>query len=201
MKVDFWKIIFERHSVRHYLHQSVPHSVLEKIISAAAHAPSAHNNQPWHFFVITSSEIRNQLAEKTAEKYNQDMIAQGVQANERKRRIERSLKLFSEAPVIIIPYLVNRHTDIKQSEKNKNLEEAMDIQSVAVATGYLLLAATASGLGACWFAAPLFCPEIVNRHLQVDINWKPQALITLGYPDQFPQPKNRKGLHDIVTYV
>lgn len=201
MKVDFWKIIFERHSVRHYLHKSVPHYVLEKIIRAAAHAPSAHNNQPWHFAVITSPEIRNQLAQKTAEKCNKDMITQGVQACERKKRIERSLKIFSEAPVIIIPYLVNRHKHKKQSENNEELEEVMDIQSVAVATGYLLLAATASGLGACWFSAPLFCPEIVNRYLQVDVDWKPQALITLGYPDQFPQPKNKKSLQDIVTYV
>jgi F420 biosynthesis protein FbiB-like protein len=201
MTTDFWKIIFERHSVRRYLHQSVPNSVLERIINAASHAPSAHNNQPWHFVIITSSDIRNQLAQKMAKKYNKFMIAQGMPACTRKKRIQYSLKLFSEAPVIIIPFLANKRTYKKRSKINENLEEVMGIQSVAVAAGHMLLAAAASGLGACWYSAPLFCPDIVNRHLQVDIDWKPQALITLGYPDELPQPKKKKPLKNIMTYV
>jgi len=201
MTTDFWEIIFKRHSIRRYLNQSVPSSVLERIISAAAHAPSAHNRQPWHFIVITSPGVRNQLAQKMAEKYDQDMIEQRTPIYIRKKSVKRSLNLFGEAPVIIILFLVNKQKYKKQSECNEKLEEIMDIQSIAVAAGHLLLAAAASGLGACWYAAPLFCPEIVNRQLQVDSNWEPQALITLGYPDDFPQPKKKRTLKDMVTYV
>ena len=201
MTTDFWEIIFNRHSIRRYLNKPVPRSVLEKIISAAAHAPSAHNRQPWHFVVITSQVVRDQLAQKMAERYDQDMIAQRIPGDIRKKRVKRSLTLFGEAPVIIIAFLVNKQKYKKQSESNAKLEEVMDIQSIAVAAGHLLLAATASGLGACWYAAPLFCPEIVHNQLQVDSEWEPQALITLGYADEFPQPKEKRTLKDMVTYV
>ena len=201
MTTDFWETIFKRHSIRRYLNQSVPRSAIERIISAAAHAPAAHNRQPWHFVVITSQGVRNQLAQKMAEKYDQDMISQRIPGHIRKKRIKRSLSLLGEAPVIIIACLVNKQKYRKQSEYNAKLEEVMDIQSIAVATGHLLLAATASGLGACWYAAPLFCPEIVHNQLQVDSEWEPQALITLGYADEFPQPKEKRTLKDIVTYV
>jgi F420 biosynthesis protein FbiB-like protein len=192
MSPDFWETVTSRRSIRRYLNKPVPSSMLKKIISAAADTPSAHNLQPWHFVVVTSAEIRTQLIGKMAEKYCQDMIVQGVQENIRKNRMDRSLKLFGNAPVIIVPYL---------TKDGDELEEVLSIQSTAVAIGYLLLAATAGGLGACWYAAPLFCPEMVNKQLRVSVNWRPQALITLGYPDESVQPKVKRALKDTVTYV
>jgi len=97
------------------------------------------------------------------------------------------------APAIIIPYLV-------PSRKGPH-EHTLAVQSVAVATGYLLLAATASGFGACWYSAPLFCPQIVNQCLGKNTKWEPQALVTLGYPDESPPPRQKKPLQDIVTHA
>jgi nitroreductase len=136
-----------------------------------------------------------------AEKYERDMISQGVPAHKRKERVQRSLMLFNQAPVIIVAFLANNQRGKKVPVSDENLEEVMDRQSVAVAVGHLLLAATASGLGACWYAAPLFCPEIVTRQLGVNCDWEPQALVTLGYPDEIPQPKKRKPLKTIMTHA
>jgi F420 biosynthesis protein FbiB-like protein len=197
---DFWETIFKRHSIRRYLDRHVSPSVVERIIRAAAHAPSAHNNQPWHFVVVTSPETRDRLAEKMAEKYERDMISQGISAHKRKERVLRSLTLFKKAPVIIVAFLAKNQRGKKESASDEKLEEDMDRQSVAVAVGYLLLAATASRLGACWYAAPLFCGEIVTKQLGVNSDWEPQALVTLGYPDEVPQPKKKKPLKTIVTY-
>ena len=201
MTAEFWKIIFERHSIRRYLNQSVSLSILEKIIRTAARAPSAHNNQPWHFVVITSPEIKDQLAQKIAARYDQYMTAQGIPCYTRKKRIQSSITHFKDVPVIIIPFLVNKLRDKKRSESNEKLEVVMDIQSVAVAAGNLLLAATASGLGACWYAGPLFCSKIVTSCLHVDDAWRPQALITLGYPDEIPRPKEKKPSKEIMSCV
>ncbi len=201
MTHDFLKIIFERRSVRWYLNKSVPPSVLEKIIRAAADAPSAHNDQPWHFVVITSPETRNQLAQKMAEKYEQDMKKQGIPEHTRKKKIRRSLALFRKAPAMVVPFLANKKRDRVKSESSDKLEEVMGIQSVAAAVENLLLAAASSGLGACWYSAPLFCPEIVAGCLHVDDVWHPQALITLGYPEEIPKPKEKKALKEIMTSV
>jgi nitroreductase len=145
MSAYFWKIIFERHSIRSYLNQSVSLSILE--------------------------------------------------------RIQHSITHFKDALVIIIPFLVNKLRDKKQSEGNRKLEEVIDIQSVAVAVGNLLLAVTASGLGARWYVAPLFCSTIVTSCLHVDHAWRPQALITLGYQDEIPRTKAKKSLKEIMTCV
>jgi F420 biosynthesis protein FbiB-like protein len=170
-------------------------------MDVAINAPSAHNNQAWHFIVITTAELIYRLAKKMSEKYDQDMIAQKVPANTRKKRIQRSLDTIGKAPAIVIPFLTNDRKREKGQTASEALEGILDMQSTALALGHVLLAVTAAGLGACWYAAPLFCPEIVNQQLNVDIRWKPQALITIGYPDESPELKKKRSLSDMVTYL
>jgi F420 biosynthesis protein FbiB-like protein len=201
MNSDFWKVLCERRSIRRYLDQTVPSSLLKKIIDAAAHAPSAHNNQPWHFVVVTSPDIRSRLVRSMADRYDQDMTARNVPDHTRNKRITRSLELLGKAPVLIFAYAVHEHRHRGDAEYDEEMEEVLNRQSVAAAVGHLLAAAAASGLGACWYAAPLFCPDIVNDQLRVHTEWEPQALITMGYPDEAAPPKDRKPLSDVVTYV
>ena len=63
----------------------------------------------------------------------------------------------------------------------------MAAQSTALAAQNLLLAAHDAGLGACWMCAPLFCPDVVSTQLDLPADWEPQALLTLGYPDEQKQ--------------
>ncbi len=44
-----------RSSVRGYLDRSVPRPVVERILTAAARAPSGNNSQPWRVHVLTGS--------------------------------------------------------------------------------------------------------------------------------------------------
>lgn len=44
--------IFKRRSIRQYTDQDVADEVIEKILRAAMAAPSAGNEQPWHFVVM-----------------------------------------------------------------------------------------------------------------------------------------------------
>jgi F420 biosynthesis protein FbiB-like protein len=201
MNGDFLRILCERRSIRRYLERAVPASVVEKIIDAAAHAPSAHDNQPWHFVVVTSPDIRSRLVRSMAERYDQDMTARKVPDHTRKKRITRSLELLGKAPVLIVAYAVHEHRHTGGAEYDERMEEVLNRQSVAAAVGHLLAAAAASGLGACWYAAPLFCPDIVNDQLQVHKDWEPQALITMGYPAEAAPPKEKRPLRDVMTYV
>lgn len=54
--------IFHRVSVRHYLDKPVEEEKLEKILRAAMQAPSAKNQQPWRFTVVTDKKKIAELA-------------------------------------------------------------------------------------------------------------------------------------------
>ena len=49
--------IFNRRSIRKYTKQEISNELIEKLLRAAMAAPSAGNEQPWHFVVIRDKEI------------------------------------------------------------------------------------------------------------------------------------------------
>jgi len=49
--------ILTRRSVRRYTGQDVPEELIQKILAAAMSAPSAGNEQPWHFIVVRKKEL------------------------------------------------------------------------------------------------------------------------------------------------
>jgi len=53
-----------RRSVRRYLPDPVPETILLRILEAARWAPSAVNSQPWHFVVVTDPERKRALYER-----------------------------------------------------------------------------------------------------------------------------------------
>jgi nitroreductase len=53
-------------------------------------------------------------------------------------------------------------------------------------------------MGACWHCAPIFCKSNVRKALKIPDNVEPQALITLGFPDEAPNIPERKSLSEIV---
>jgi nitroreductase len=55
--------IFKRRSIRKYKAKKVEEEKIEKLLKAAAAAPSAGNEQPWHFVVIKDRDTLNHLAE------------------------------------------------------------------------------------------------------------------------------------------
>ncbi|PUU91111.1 nitroreductase family protein [Halanaerobium sp.] len=55
--------IFERRSIRKYKSKDVEEEKIEKLLEAAVSAPSAGNEQPWHFIVIKDRKRLNHLAE------------------------------------------------------------------------------------------------------------------------------------------
>jgi nitroreductase len=56
------KAIEDRVSVRSYKSDAVPEEVLDSILQAALHAPSANNARPWHVVVIRDAQKREHLA-------------------------------------------------------------------------------------------------------------------------------------------
>ncbi|MGB3926445.1 MAG: nitroreductase family protein [Caldicoprobacterales bacterium] len=53
--------IFKRRSIRKYTHKVIPDEHIEQILKAAMAAPSAGNQQPWHFVVIDDKQTLNEI--------------------------------------------------------------------------------------------------------------------------------------------
>lgn len=55
--------IFTRRSIRKYTSKEVSEDKVELMLKAAMYAPSASNQQPWHFMVINNRQILEKIAE------------------------------------------------------------------------------------------------------------------------------------------
>lgn len=56
-------IIYQRRSIRKYQDREVEDELLLEIIRAAMHAPSAGNEQPWHFVVVKNRETKERIVQ------------------------------------------------------------------------------------------------------------------------------------------
>ncbi|MEM0351187.1 MAG: nitroreductase family protein [Archaeoglobaceae archaeon] len=63
MAMDFLKIINTRRSIRRYAKREIPDEDIKKIIYSAMQAPSAGNEQPWHFIIVRNKEKLKELSE------------------------------------------------------------------------------------------------------------------------------------------
>jgi nitroreductase len=59
--MDAIEAILSRRSIRRYAPQPVPEAVIRQLLEAAMSAPSAGNEQPWQFVVITDRRILDEI--------------------------------------------------------------------------------------------------------------------------------------------
>lgn len=122
--MEFSDVIRTRRSVRSYSEAPLDDALIDRILEAARVAPSAVNNQPWHFIVVRDADRRRKLAEFAA---GQMFIA--------------------EAPVVIAACGLPYH------DRYSWIADNMFLVDVAIALTHLTLAARAEGLGTCWIGA------------------------------------------------
>jgi F420 biosynthesis protein FbiB-like protein len=190
--------IKSRRSVREYASRRVSSKVLFRILEAARWAPSAHNAQPWRFVTVRDAALKRKLAEAMAKRWDEDMSKDNVPPEKREKLARASIERFTRAPVVVIACLTMVDMDRYPDERRQKIEYVMAVQSLAAAIENMLLAAHAEGLGSCWFCAPLFCQDTVRKILNIPSHVEPQALITMGYPIDKPDPPPRKPLEKIV---
>ncbi len=63
MSGDCLKMIYTRRSIRSYAEKEISDEDITKILRAAMQAPSAGNQQPWHFIVVKNRETLKKMSE------------------------------------------------------------------------------------------------------------------------------------------
>ncbi len=194
-----FEIIRSRRSIRRYQNRAVSRELIDELLEAARWAPSAHNRQPWRFAVIESAAMKHALARAMGERLRADLKRDGAPEAMIEADVARSYARITHAPVVMVAAVTMRDMDKYLDERRSRAEWTMATQSVAMALQNLLLAAHSLGLGACWMCAPLFVSDTVREVLELDDDWEPQALITLGYPGEV-KTKSREPLASVVRY-
>jgi F420 biosynthesis protein FbiB-like protein len=197
---DLGSLIGRRRSVRRYRPAPIRRSTIVRLLHAASRAPSAHNRQPWRFAVLQERASREQLAFAMAERLRCDRRQDGDDKEVIEADVARSRARLTEAPAVIVICLDMSDMDGYPDERRRRAEYLMAVQSVAMATQNLLLAAEQDKLGTCIMCAPLFCPDTVARTLALPPAWEPQLLVTLGEPAKPGRERPRLPLDQIAVW-
>lgn len=62
--MDAMQCLMTRRSIRKFSEKKVEDNDIAELLSAAMHAPSAKNRQPWHFVVINDKEVLGEIESK-----------------------------------------------------------------------------------------------------------------------------------------
>jgi coenzyme F420-0:L-glutamate ligase / coenzyme F420-1:gamma-L-glutamate ligase len=200
MNNSVFDALTQRRMTRRFLAQPLDAQLVEQLLTAACHAPSPHNRQPWRFAII-SGDARARLALAMGMRLRADLARDGVAHTAIEADATRSFARITGAPTLILACLSMRDMDVYPDARRAANERWMAGQAVAAAIQNILISAQALGLGACWMCAPLFCPDTVRDTLKLPADWEAQALIALGHPDGPPRERPRLPLNAIALTI
>ncbi len=170
--METFDCIRTRRSIRKYQSRVLEFDKVTKILEAASKAPSAGNLQAYRFILVTEREKIDALPDICSDQY-----------------------WISEAQAVIVVC-----EDIERIEAHYGLrgQRLYSVQDCAAAVQNILLAAHDLGIGACWIGS--FEEDYVADLFGIPTTARPQAIITLGYPAQEPDPKSEETIDTLVYF-
>jgi nitroreductase len=63
---EFFEVVLSQRAARHFLADDLEDDTIARILTAATHAPSAENTQPYAFIVVRDPETRSRIGEMSA---------------------------------------------------------------------------------------------------------------------------------------
>lgn len=180
--MDSDRLLTTTRSVRRRLdlERAVHRQVIEECLNLALQAPTASNQQNWHFLIVTEAEPKKQLAalyRKAFKSYAGQAAATSSAYPEDDPRAQRRSQVGASAmylaqvlhrvPVLVIPCLRNR------LEGATVAAQAAGYGSILPAAWSFMLALRSRGLGAAW----------TTLHL----SYEKEAAALLGIPEDVTQ--------------
>ena len=192
-------VLAGRRSIRTYEERAVPPDVLERVLAAAAQAPSPHHSMPWRLAVLTGQAAKSALAGAMGEKWRADLLGDGLRAAEIEVELEKSRRRLTASPVVIVGSVYHEVLDEYPDAARQQAETLMAAHSLGAALQNVMLAAHANGLASCWMCAPVFCSDVVRDALNLPSELIPHAIVTMGYPARPPRARERPSVDQIVV--
>jgi iodotyrosine deiodinase len=194
---QFVEEISKRRTIRHFSDKAVPIEIIENAVKSAATAPSGANQQPWHFVIVSSQEVKTKIQEAAEEEerefYNNRAPEEWLDALAPLGTNE-SKPFLSIAPYLIVIF----EERYGVNENAKNTKHYYTKESVGIACGMLITALHMSGLATLTHTpSPM---NFLNSILERPSNEKPYLILVTGYPaDDCKIPKISKKKFDNIS--
>ncbi len=172
---DTMNLLLERASVRDFESRPIPDDVFETIMSAAAHAPTGGNLQPYSIVAVRDESTKERLTELCG-----------------------GQRFVSRAPVALV-FCIDYH----RLERWARLEGApftardtfmsfwIAFQDTVIAAQNVCTAADALGLGSVYVGSIMSSFTELREMLGMPGGVFPVVLLSVGYPKKRPQPRRK----------
>ena len=162
--------IRRRRAVRDYKPENIPETLLQQVIAAASWAPSAMNEQPWHFTVVTDTKLMGEISTGAKAFMLKSMPTMPRSGHFQDILGDPHFNIFYNAPALLV---------ISAEARGQWCAE-----DCALAAENAMLAALDLGLGSCWigFAQAWLNSEDGLKALDLPKNYRVVAPLIIGYP-------------------
>jgi nitroreductase len=175
------RLLFERSSCRDFLDKRIPSDVLQLVLEAGIHAPTAGNLQPYSIIEIENNETKQKLAEMCGQIF------------------------IGKAPVLLVFCI-----DLHRNERWASLEVApytamssfrhfwVSFQDTVICAQNICTAADSMGLGSVYIGTVIDMPKDIQAMLKLPKGVFPVVLLCIGYPRSRPAPRRKLGVDAVV---
>jgi nitroreductase len=182
--------IQHRRSVRDYASKTIERKVIQTLLDAAVHAPTAMHEEPWSFAVVQDKNVLDRLSESAKKLVHNE--AQGSDTDRAKHTLhvvdKPDFHVFYNAGTLIVIF--------------SKLQGAFAVADCWLAAENLLLAAYAQGLGTCvigFAVSALNTPEWKAK-LKIPAEMTAIAPMIVGVPAGLTPPVSRKP-PEIISWI
>ena len=188
---SYFEVTCNQRAYRDLRPDPIPDALIEKILKAGTHAPSARNLQPWHFIVVQDEGIRGEIAagaraawEGFARATTKDQTTPMFQEVDR-----WATGGLGQAPVIIVVCGDTRVVAVEEMGS-----------SIYPAAQNILLAAAALGLGSLMSSLPIYAPDgAFAKTLGLPDHIVPFATLPIGYPVRKLGRPGRRPIEEVTS--
>lgn len=200
-----YETITNRRTIREFEDLKLDRAIIEKIIEAGTHAPSASNHQNWRFLAIDNRNTLDQLVSLVKTKKERIISSLDGAEKEIVNNYGDYFTRFNKAPVVIFLFRkANRTlTRICQSKVDEiilkdidTMEESSSLLNVGMVLQNMMLYAHDLGLGSSCLTGPLIAKESIEKFLKIPTVWSLSALLAVGYSKEIPKNPGRKNIED-----
>ena len=188
---DIYEMMSTLRAVRRLRTDPIPDDVMDRVLQAAAWAPTGGNMQPWRVIVVTSSERKQALADiykpawyRYAKGYDQRIEQLPADEAEKARRNRIAGDYLAdhlhEAPTILMFVADPQMMAITDAKLDR--VSMVGGGSVYTAVQNAMLAARTEGLGCVLTTLHCLAEEEVKEALRIPEGWATLAMVPLGYP-------------------
>lgn len=179
--MEFEEVIKERRSIRKFQPRTVEKEKLYHMVEMARLCQSAKNRQPWKF-VILEGKKKNQVADIMLSLFDASKYELPGYVNSSRS----SAEIIKNAPILILTFW----------EKDDNWLIG-DVLSIGAAIEHICLEAVNLGLGTVWIRDTVYTEEDIEKFIGIP-KLKLISAIAVGYPEEYPNPRPRKPIEEIL---